>query len=284
MRRSSLHVISVIRWQWVLVLHREAKVVLASDSDSLVSKSRYTKSAVWIYFGFEADEEGRPKIQDAVVCRMCKISVSAKGGNTSNLLLHLKVHHPQWHLEVKKANSKPSGKDKDHTKTGKASSRQPSLSNTLPSGHKYERKSRKWQQLTDAVTYCLAKDMMPIYSVEKKGLFVYSILWILSMSCKAVSTFWTLLSPNFLEMSFQQKSKAPSLLLQQQICGPVTLLSHTWAIQYILWGRTGADVCKPSTFLKTILVRILLQPWERHVSHGRWCFKAGVDKALHSTA
>ena len=144
-------------------------MVLASDSDSLVSKSRYTKSAVWIYFGFEADEEGRPKIQDAVVCRMCKISVSAKGGNTSNLLLHLKVHHPQWHLEVKKANSKPSGKDKDHTKTGKASSRQPSLSNTLPSGHKYERKSRKWQQLTDAVTYCLAKDMMPIYSVEKKG-------------------------------------------------------------------------------------------------------------------
>ena len=126
MRRSSLHVISVIRWQWVLVLHREAKVVLASDSDSLVSKSRYTKSAVWIYFGFEADEEGRPKIQDAVVCRMCKISVSAKGGNTLNLLLHLKVHHPQWHLEVKKANSKPSGKDKDHAKTGKASSRHPS--------------------------------------------------------------------------------------------------------------------------------------------------------------
>ena len=94
-------------------------------------------------------------------------SVSAKGDNTSSLLSHLKVHHPQWYLEVKKANSKPSGKDKDYTKTGKASSRQPSLSNTLRSGHKYERKSRKWQQLTDAVTYCLAKDMMPIYSVEE---------------------------------------------------------------------------------------------------------------------
>ena len=39
-----------------------------------------------------------------------KKSVSAKGGNTSNLLSHLKVHHPQRHLEVKKANSKPSGK------------------------------------------------------------------------------------------------------------------------------------------------------------------------------
>ena len=70
---------------------------------------------VWIYFGFEADEEGRPKVQDAVIGRLCKKSVSAKGGNTSNLLSHLKVHLPQRHLEVKKANSKPSGKD-DHAK------------------------------------------------------------------------------------------------------------------------------------------------------------------------
>ena len=54
-----------------------------------------------------------------------KKSVSAKGSNTSNLLLHLKVHLPQRHLEVKEANSKPSSKDKDYTKTGKASSRQP---------------------------------------------------------------------------------------------------------------------------------------------------------------
>ena len=66
---------------------------------------------MWIYFGFEADQKGRPKVQDAVICRLCKKSVSAKGGNTSNLLSHLKVHLPQRYLEVKKANSKPSGKD-----------------------------------------------------------------------------------------------------------------------------------------------------------------------------
>ena len=50
-----------------------------SDSDGLVSKSRGTNSAVGIYFGFEADEEGRPKIQDAVICRLCKkISISER--------------------------------------------------------------------------------------------------------------------------------------------------------------------------------------------------------------
>ena len=57
-----------------------------NDSDGLVSKSRGTKSVVWIYFGFEADVEGRSKVQDAVICRLCKKSVSAKIGNTSNLL------------------------------------------------------------------------------------------------------------------------------------------------------------------------------------------------------
>ena len=108
MRRCSLNVNLVIRWRWPSYTSRSESGT--SDSDGLVSKSRGAKSSVWIYFGFEADEEGRPKVQDAVICRLCKKTVSAKGGNTSNLLSHLKVHLPQQHLEVKKANSKPSGK------------------------------------------------------------------------------------------------------------------------------------------------------------------------------
>ena len=34
---------------------------------------------------------------------------------------------------------------------------------------KYNRQGKKWQKLTDSVAFCLAKDMMPIYSVEKEG-------------------------------------------------------------------------------------------------------------------
>ena len=33
----------------------------------------------------------------------------------------------------------------------------------------YARNSKKWEKLTDAVTFFLAKDVMPIYSVEKPG-------------------------------------------------------------------------------------------------------------------
>ncbi len=33
----------------------------------------------------------------------------------------------------------------------------------------YERGGKKWKELTDSVTYCLAKDGLPMYSVEKSS-------------------------------------------------------------------------------------------------------------------
>ena len=49
-----------------------------------------TTSPVWTYFGLEKDEEGRIKTEDIAVCRKCYSRVHAKGGYTSNLLLHFK--------------------------------------------------------------------------------------------------------------------------------------------------------------------------------------------------
>ncbi len=51
----------------------------------------------------------------------------------------------------------------------KPSGSQLTISEALSRSQKYDRKSKRWQELTDSVTYCLAKDMMPIYSVEKPG-------------------------------------------------------------------------------------------------------------------
>ncbi len=33
----------------------------------------------------------------------------------------------------------------------------------------YDQKGKKWQKLTDSVTHCLSKDMLPIYSIKKEG-------------------------------------------------------------------------------------------------------------------
>ena len=42
---------------------------------------------------------------DIVICHLCKKSV-AKGGNTSNMLSHLKVHQPLEHNEAQAAAAK----------------------------------------------------------------------------------------------------------------------------------------------------------------------------------
>ncbi|KAM8880290.1 uncharacterized protein AB9W97_015176 isoform 3-T6 [Spinachia spinachia] len=58
----------------------------------LVSKPR-SKSVVWLYFGFKADEKGQPLNSGEVICRLCRKKVLAKGGNTTNLRSHLKRRH-----------------------------------------------------------------------------------------------------------------------------------------------------------------------------------------------
>ena len=65
-----------------------------ADALNLVKKPN-TKSSVWTYFGLEADESDKPlrDKEDSPVCRACKKSVLAKGGNTSNLLANSLLFH-----------------------------------------------------------------------------------------------------------------------------------------------------------------------------------------------
>ena len=141
-------------------------MTMAEVRDDLLDlvKPKGTKSAVWSYFGFVKDSEGKQTSKDAAICLMCKKKVIAKGGNTSNLLSHVKIYHPLEHVKLKKSvdASKRCGKDAESSKARN------SLSAMLKSAQKYDCNSKKWQKLTDAVTNCLAKDMMAIYSVEKE--------------------------------------------------------------------------------------------------------------------
>ena len=66
----------------------------SSSSINIVPKEN-TSSPIWTYFGLKSDDEGKPISNDKVICRVCCGSVTAKGGNTSNLFSHLKGHHPK---------------------------------------------------------------------------------------------------------------------------------------------------------------------------------------------
>ena len=79
-----------------------------------LSKDKAT-SLVWNYFGFEAGEDGKPINSEKAICRIAsecrKKPVLAKGGNTSNLLTHLKRHHHKQYAELIEAQEKKKSKE-----------------------------------------------------------------------------------------------------------------------------------------------------------------------------
>ena len=101
----------------------------------LAAKLR-TKSPVWQYFGLAIDGDRKIKNEDEA------------------------IYHPLKFAEIKQAKSI----DKPTTSCG-----QITIDVAMSKGEKYPRSLKWWQQLTDSVTHCLAKDMMPNYSVDKPG-------------------------------------------------------------------------------------------------------------------
>ncbi len=59
-----------------------------------------TKSIVWHYFSLKKDSDGSVVDNGHCVCRSCRKTVTAKHGNTSNLLAHIRVHYSKLHCEV----------------------------------------------------------------------------------------------------------------------------------------------------------------------------------------
>ena len=137
----------------------------SSSGDTLIAKARNMKSALWKYFGYKDEAAVKEEI---VLCRTCHKAVAARGGNTSNLISHLMTHHPLKHEEFRKLNTESQYSASTRNKATDSKS-QISILDSIKVTQKYDRNGRKWQKLTDAVTYCIEKDMLPVYTVEKPG-------------------------------------------------------------------------------------------------------------------
>ena len=141
-----------------------------SSNVKIVDKPN-TTSPIWTYFGLGIDSNGKPD-KDKTLCRICESPVLSKGGNTSNLFTHLKRHHPKKFVELQYAvDTRPKEAScSSNNKSKSASSKQQStIVEIMEKSKQYERHGRKWESLTSAVTACLCKDMLPIYTVEKPG-------------------------------------------------------------------------------------------------------------------
>ena len=93
------------------------------------------------------------------MCKLCKRTVPAKRSNTTNLHTHLEDHHPDVYASIAPTSS--------HGKTKRKV--QPTLTQFIEKGKKYDPKSQRVQELNRAIARYIAKDMQPFHTVERQG-------------------------------------------------------------------------------------------------------------------
>ena len=112
-----------------------------------------------MWSGLKADSEGRPIVKEcgSPVCKVCGKVVPAKGGNTSNLITHLRDHHPDKYSEAW-----PKVAKKVCSTKGKFV--QPTLHELQERSMKYPSQSNITKELNSAVTFYLETGLAAIMS------------------------------------------------------------------------------------------------------------------------
>ena len=133
-----------------------------------VAKKKNTKSSAWQHFSLLATEDGKvdEKEQDRPICRTCGKRVFAKASNTTNLFQHLREHHP---LIFAEAAPKKLPKRGESSQPSTSNSSQTTLNELVAKSAMYSPSSPQAKELNRAVTYHLAKDAVPLCTVDKPG-------------------------------------------------------------------------------------------------------------------
>ena len=100
-------------------------------------------------------------------CRLCQATVAAKDSNTSNLHSHLRSTHPEEFLLVQHASNKSAKQGKGQ----KTSCRdgQTSIIDSLSKKQPLSSSSKEHKALINSVANSLARDMLPVSTVDKPG-------------------------------------------------------------------------------------------------------------------
>ena len=195
-------------------IYINACLVMSATIETLVCKQKCT-SNVWSYFGFVPNSDNRNRLKDLneAICKICfketgslpkpvRIAVS----NTSNLFSHLRVHHTEVYSQLKAAMEKAK-QSATASQGGEMQSKQQPKMDSFVKVNMYSRGSSKWEELTHSVTYCIAKDMLPIRIVKKEGFktlvksLIHGTSFLLENTCprkpfqickhtKSISTIW----------------------------------------------------------------------------------------------
>lgn len=99
------------------------------------------------------------KMRVSLICKACFALVAAPQGNTTNLYQHLNRHHKIQYDEAAVQGKRSESRPKTQT----------SITDTLHNATPYPHDSSRSKEITEAIAYHLANDMVPIYNVERDG-------------------------------------------------------------------------------------------------------------------
>lgn len=138
------------------------------------------KSKVWKYFGFQTDEHGAMKMEEAF-CQLCDGAIRYSK-NTTNLQLHLKRHHPVQYAEIA-PEARVTGDEASTTKHCK----QMSLAACCTKVEPYLKSSRRYQACENALVSFVCLDLQPVSVVSSQAFQILSIHWTRSTNQPAVT-------------------------------------------------------------------------------------------------
>ncbi|XP_056094536.1 E3 SUMO-protein ligase ZBED1-like [Rhinichthys klamathensis goyatoka] len=95
-------------------------------------------------------------------CKICFKAVATGSSSTTNLFQHLRNKHRE---EWEKCSRLRSENGSSSTPAKKQTTLPESFTNCVP----YDKNGARWKAITEAITFYIATDMLPIYSVEKRG-------------------------------------------------------------------------------------------------------------------
>ncbi|GAA6086491.1 zinc finger BED domain-containing protein 1-like, partial [Tachysurus ichikawai] len=116
----------------------------AAASEEIVNERGKVSSPVWQFFGYYKSDRS----QTNVVCKLCKAAIPTKTGNTTNLFYHLSRAHPLEHSRIQRTTSVVATPQKQQTTMVRYSASVP-----------YNKESKRYKDITEAVAYHIAKDM-----------------------------------------------------------------------------------------------------------------------------
>ena len=119
--------------------------------------------AVWHFF------KKPEKPDDTPECRICMWSVKNKGGNTSNLMQHLKRMHPTQYATMTPPGRKAAVSRPTNGSNAALSEMQPTVKSLFASNAPLTPGNKRHEAITDAITYFLCKDNVPFNAVSRSG-------------------------------------------------------------------------------------------------------------------